>query len=70
MLNLNSGELRNLTEHPAQDVHPAWSPDGRLMAFTTNRDGNDEIYISNIDGSNPRNLSNHPGSDWDAAWSR
>ena len=36
---------------------------GRIL-FTSNRDGNQEIYIMDIDGSNQRNLSNNPADDW------
>ncbi|MYE35347.1 MAG: hypothetical protein F4X23_10880, partial [Gemmatimonadales bacterium] len=39
-----SGVTR-LTEHSAFDGLPAWSPDGTRIAFTSDRDGNDEIYM-------------------------
>jgi Tol biopolymer transport system component/formylglycine-generating enzyme required for sulfatase activity/pimeloyl-ACP methyl ester carboxylesterase len=42
---------------------------GGVIAFFSNRDGNDEIYVMNADGSNQRNLTNHPLSDTDPAWS-
>ena len=48
---------------------PDWHPDGRLLAFRTNRDGNNEIYVMAPDGSGPMNLTNHPASDTDPAWS-
>ena len=41
---------------------------GRI-AFVSNREGNDEIYIMNADGSQPMNLSNNPASDTSPAWS-
>jgi hypothetical protein len=41
---------------------------GRI-AFVSNREGNDEIYIMNADGSQPMNLSNNPASDVFPAWS-
>jgi TolB protein len=47
----------NLTNDLAGDWAPAWSPDGSLIAFQTNRDGNWEIYIMNADGSEPVNLT-------------
>ena len=38
-------DLIQLTDHPAHDISPVWSPDGRRIAFTSNRSGNNEIYI-------------------------
>ena len=38
-------QRRRLTDHPALDYWPAWSPDGKRIAFTSNRDGNYEIYV-------------------------
>jgi hypothetical protein len=40
-----------------------------LIAFVSNRDGNDEIYVMNPDGSNQRRLTNTPEEDWHPAWS-
>ncbi|MCH8294258.1 PD40 domain-containing protein [Candidatus Poribacteria bacterium] len=65
--------LRNLTNHPAQDgtawLGPAWSPDGEKIAFVSKRDGNYETYVMDADGKNPRNLTNHPALDGQPAWS-
>ena len=36
---------------------PAWSPDGRKIAFVSRRDGNSEIYVMNADGSAQENLT-------------
>jgi TolB protein len=48
---------------------PAWSPDGKQIAFTSNRDGNYEIYLMNADGSGQRNFTRHKSQDNFAAWS-
>lgn len=40
-----------------------------LIVFTTERDGNQEIYVMNADGTDPRNLTNHPANDWNPSWS-
>lgn len=40
-----------------------------LIAFTTNRDGDQEIYIMAPDGANPTNLTKHPANDSEASWS-
>ena len=50
-------------------VSPRWSPDGKRIAFTSNRDGNYEIYVMNADGSGQRNLTQHRAQDNYAAWS-
>ena len=52
-----------------QNYLPAWSPDGTQLAFTSNRDGNPEIYVMNRDGSGLRRLTNHPDIDVTPTWS-
>jgi Tol biopolymer transport system component len=52
-----------------QSVNPVWSPDGRTIAFETNRDGDFEIYSVRRDGSGLRNLTNSSlGDDRMPAW--
>lgn len=43
------------------------TPDPRLIVFTSTRDGNQEVYIINADGSNEKRLTDHPGHDWGAS---
>lgn len=52
-----------------QNYLPVWSPDGSKIAFTTNRDGNPEIYVMNRDGSGVRRMTNSPGIDVSPTWS-
>lgn len=47
----------------------AWSPDGRRIAFVSERDGNPEIYVMNTDGSGQRNLTRSPADEVWFAWS-
>jgi Tol biopolymer transport system component len=57
-------EVTRLTNHPAADQFPVFSPDGTKIAFQSARDGNQEIYLMNADGTGtPANLSNNPGLD-------
>ena len=58
-----------LTDHPAEDFDPSWSPDGSMIAFRSHRDGNEEVYVMASDGSAQRNLSNSPTSDYSPSWS-
>ncbi len=65
------GDVLNLTNNPADDSQPSWftvqglfSSNGDWIVFTTNRDGNLEVYRMAIDGSDPLNLSNSPGNDY------
>jgi len=59
----------NLTNNPAWDALPAWSPDGGKIAFTSARDANLEIYVMNADGSNQTSLTYSTGDDSFPHWS-
>jgi len=61
--------IERLTTNPAADFDPTWSPDGTQIAFRSQRDGNDEIYVMKADGTCQTNLTNDPGDDWSPAWS-
>lgn len=47
----DGSELSNLTENPALDVNPFWSPDGKQIAFLSDRSGYTQVYTMNADGS-------------------
>jgi Tol biopolymer transport system component len=51
------------------DSAPAWSPDGRQIAFESNADGDREIYVMNADGSNVRQITHNTLWDEGPAWS-
>jgi TolB protein len=48
---------------------PDWSPDGKQIAFASERDHNYEIYVMNADGSNPRRLTNSAMQELYPRWS-
>lgn len=53
-------EPHNLTNHPAQDLCPAASPDGKTVLFLSDRDGNMDIYAMSLDGSGVKRLTSTP----------
>jgi Tol biopolymer transport system component len=56
----SGGGLINLTEHPARDFDPAYSPDGSKIAFASTRAGvREEIFIMNADGSDPTQITDN-----------
>jgi PKD repeat protein len=59
----------NLTNHPANDRFPAWSPDGSRIVFVSDRNGNDDIFVMNEDGSGLVQLTSGPEADTLPAWS-
>ncbi|HSR33740.1 MAG TPA: hypothetical protein VLY63_24500, partial [Anaerolineae bacterium] len=60
---------RRLTDDPAEDMRPAWSPDGQQIAFNSERDGNWEIYLVSSDGSDLHRLTDSPTWEIFPAWS-
>jgi len=58
-----------LTRTEANDTSPVWSPDGRRIAFVSDRDGNREIYVMNADGNEQINLTHNSAEDWTPTWS-
>jgi TolB protein len=60
--------VQRLTNSPGLDHRPAWSPDGRRIAFTSNRDGNYEIYVISADGARIQRVTHHSERDDYAAW--
>jgi TolB protein len=63
------GVLQNPTKSVGTNYLPVFSPDGKQIAFMSGRDGNPEIYVMNVDGSNLRRLTNHPAGDTTPTWS-
>ena len=63
----DGGGLVRLTNHPAADEAPAWSPDGVRLAFVSTRSGTRQIYVMNADGSNPVQVS-FDKSNWLPKW--
>jgi Tol biopolymer transport system component len=69
LVNIDTGETRLLAADPAQDLYPTWSPDGSHLAFVSDRDGDEDIYLISSDGTGLVNLTDNPASDFNQVWS-
>jgi Tol biopolymer transport system component len=75
VMDADGGNQINLTNNPAKDATPVWSPDRRRIAFTSDRSGRSNIYVMDAGGGNVRNVTNFaltPTSDvrvYDPTWS-
>ena len=70
VMNADGGNQENLTNHPAYDGYPDWSPDGTKIAFVSSRDGGAiQIHIMDADGKNVIRLTDGPGQKYDPDWS-
>jgi len=59
---------RRLTVHTASDIYPKFSPDGKWVAFTSNRYGNWDVFIIPSEGGLPRRLTFYTGTDVVVTW--
>jgi len=58
-----------LTDDAFADRQPDWCADGSRIAFTSNRGGNDDVWVIDSDGANLRQVTANPAADHSPAWS-
>jgi TolB protein len=68
ILDVGTGERKVLTSN-SHDNFPGWSPKDDLIAFTSNRDGDYEIYTIQTDGTGLKRLTNSSGNEAHSVWS-
>src|SRR5471030_910954 len=61
--NLDGGGAQRLTSDLGEKSNPVFSPDGSLIAYSANIDGNVDVYVIPAAGGVPRRLTYHPGAD-------
>lgn len=64
-----TGASRELVATTREDSRGAWSPDGRRVAFNSDRDGDMNIWVRNLQDGSTRALTRGPGGDYQANWS-
>jgi TolB protein len=68
---LTEGEATVPSSAAAQffEVDPAWSPDGRRIAFASKRKGTFDLFVTSVDGTGTRRLTSTRADDSDPSWS-
>jgi Tol biopolymer transport system component len=67
----DTGDAQNLSRSPkSEDRYPCWSPDGKRVAFTSNRDGPFNLYAMDADGGNVRRLVDSKAVCYMPSWQR
>ena len=70
VVDATGGTPVDVTSTSANEASASWSPDGTQLVFMSDRDGNEEVYRQNADGTGPATrLTNNPARDADPDWS-
>lgn len=72
LVDLGENTAKNLTDNRAEDTFPAWSPQGRQIAFVSSRSagGIFNVFVMDADGKNVQQLTNNPGKyTYNPVWS-
>jgi tricorn protease len=70
LVNEDGSHPRRLTVNRARDIHPRFSPDGKWIAFSSNRYGNYDVFVMPASGGTPKQLTFHSAADTVVGWSR
>ncbi len=65
----SGGNAAMLTLHQSYDVNPVWSPDGKKIAFASDRFGNHDVFVMNADGGEPKRLTVYSSNDMPVGFS-
>lgn len=65
---VNPSTPRRLSADQTRNSSPKWSPDGARLTFMSDREGDEEVYVMNADGTGVVRVTNSPGPDEEPAW--
>jgi Tol biopolymer transport system component len=68
VLDLDAARIRRVVTGPGNNSYPSFNPDGTKLSFTSDRDGNKEIYLAEWDGANPQRLTNTKTAADNSSW--
>jgi len=66
--NDDGSRVERLTVNKARDIYPSFSPDGKSIAFSSNRAGNYDVYVMPAGGDKPRQLTFNSADDIVVGW--
>ncbi len=66
----NGTGVQRVTDNSAREVYPRYSPDGRWIAFSSNRYGNYDVFVVPVSGGTPKRLTFYTGTDDVVGWTR
>jgi Tol biopolymer transport system component/predicted Ser/Thr protein kinase len=61
--------LTRITFDDGLQSEPTWSPDGRFIAYSSDRGGKSDIWVQQISGGDPVQVTKGPGQNWQPDWS-
>ena len=68
LVDREGGDAKRLTSHEGTESFPHFSPDGSMVAFSAQYDGNTDVFVVNTEGGEPKRLTFHPSDDIVQGW--
>ncbi|MBI3821912.1 MAG: PD40 domain-containing protein [Planctomycetes bacterium] len=69
LVDVNGGVAKHLTMHEKHDYIPVFSPDGKWIAFSSNRHGQYDVFVISVNGGRPKRLTFDSADDYVTGWS-
>ena len=68
-VSIDGGRALRLTDNIGFEINPVWTPDGKYIAFSSDRNGNFDVFVMSADGGAPRQLTFRDSPDYVTGWS-